>query len=128
MFEVALDAGLQRKGVAVVAAGNVVLASHLIVKNGSRCGLLIERNAADGQALRIVRRVGLGDGRVRDADLSEPFLNALDGLVGRGVDRILDHDLQDQVRTAAKIEAEMDVLLDSGKDALLDRKSTRLNS
>ncbi len=69
-------------------------------------------NPAQGDALRIIAAgSSLRMSPIGDVLFLQRILEPLDGLIGFGVDGVVDLDLKDQVGPAAKVKAEMDVLL-----------------
>ena len=59
----------------------------------------------------MVDRIGLGDVRVVDLMRAHVFFKARNRIVGIDVDRIIHLHLQDEVRSAAQIEAKIDVIV-----------------
>ena len=56
-------------------------------------------------------RIGLRDFAEGDVGLLQSLLQALDGAVGLGVDGVIDLHLENQVRAALKVEAEVNARL-----------------
>ena len=66
----------------------------------------------------MVHRIGLGDVGIADLVRAQVFLEACHRIVGVHVDRVIDLHLQDQVRAAAKVEAQMNAVGDRRQQAL----------
>jgi hypothetical protein len=73
---------------------------------------LIRRNALDHDHFGMVHRIGLGDVGVIDLVRPHVFFEARNRVVGIDVDRVVHLHLQDQVRPAAQIEAQMNAVGD----------------
>jgi hypothetical protein len=102
-------AGQKGESESVVAGGGDGVGAGVVrvqlIAQGSG---FIRRQAGDAKDLGIIR-IGLDDGG-RDVGLLELGLKADEVVVGDGADSFLDHDLEDEVGAAAKIEAEVDAV------------------
>ena len=99
-----------RPGIFRARAG--VVLRQPVGNNALEIAGLLRRNALDHDHFGMVHRIGLDDVGVIDLVRPQVFLEARKRVVGVDVDRVVDLHLQDQVRPATQVEAQMNAVGD----------------
>ena len=113
---------LHREIPGVIRARRDFVLGQALVHDAHQIAARTGGHALDRDVVGIVVRIGLGDFRKGNFALVQLLFEDFDGVVGVDLHRIVDLHLQDQVRPAAQIEAEVDAL-GHGREQTLSRKA-----
>ena len=102
----------------IIGAGGQVVFAELVGDERAKIAGGADVDAAQGDALRSRSRIELEDVAEGDVLFLQRVLEPLDGLIGFGVDGVVDLNLKDQMGSAAQVKAEMDILLNAGDEAM----------
>src|SRR6185437_7901678 len=101
---------LHGNSVGILGAGRQVVLRQIGVDDVAQVGTVIRRNSLDDNVVGIVGWVGLGDVGKSDVPGAQGGLEALNGLLGIHVHRIINLHLQDEVGAAFEVQAKVNAL------------------
>src|SRR5581483_7464220 len=109
---------LHRDRPGILGTGVSVIFRQAIADDGAHIGTGFRRDTLDDDLVGSIDRIGLGDLDVVDLLGAKIFLQALDRIIGVGIDGVVYLHLQDEVGASLEIEAEVDAVGHRAQKAL----------
>src|SRR6185437_9027847 len=109
---------LHSHSVGVLSAGIEVVLGQVGGNDIAQVGTVVRRNPFHHDVVGIICGVRLGNVSKGDVSAAQGSLQALDGLLGVYIDRIIHLHLQDEVGAAFEVQAQGNAVLESLSQAL----------
>src|SRR6185437_2268478 len=108
---------LHRERPGIVLSADQIVFVQLVAYDAAQLRARIQGDAFDHHTPRIVCRIRLADIGIRNLGLCQLVFEQFHRVIGLGVNSIVDHHLEDQVKSALEVQSQMD----SPQNGLLQR-------